>query len=447
MITSAIGPGASAGLTTDPTPHQPNTRRRRRGLARWPDLAAAVMITVAACNPVVSPGPQSASPTSAAPTGGPSALRTSPPPDGVASEEPEPTAPASTDCGQVMAATAPQGGQPSRARALYQTEAGLFIYDVAANSSRQIDDESSPTGPPAQFRTSTLISVVRHREGPDDAHTFGQDSLFEYDAAAKRSTEILRLPDSLLAHDWSPDGAVLAYLLRFQTPTLLGSHLLCAFDSRTGTASLVRHIENPFGTGVGQREETAVTWSPDGGAILVTDTAAQPSLFVVTLDGRDIVGPRAATFGRWAAADRLILQETPQDGSADWEWLYLATQTGTTHGFGLPATAYRPAISPSGDQIAYDDGKAQPSVYVFNTAERTSERLATGYVAPIWIGPNTVAMTAADPCTAGDFCEVPWTAQETTGAVDLATGKTVALALPSTLSGVVRYGVIDIQLP
>lgn len=333
------------------------------------------------------------------------------------------------------------------ARAVYPTEAGLFIYDVAANTSLQIDGESLVTGPPPQFRTSTLISAVRRREDPDDGHTFGQDSLFEYDAAANRSTEILRLPDGLLAYDWSPDGAVLAYLLRFQTPTLLGPHLLCAFDSRTGTASLVREIENPFGTGVGQREETAVTWSPDGGAILVTDTAGQPSLFVVTLDGRDVVPPRAATFGRWAAADRLILQQAPPDAAADWEWLYLATQTGATRGFGLPTTAYRPAISPSGDQIAYDDGEAEPSVYVFNTADRTSERLAIGYVAPIWIGPNRVAMTAAGPCTAGDFCEIPWEAQEITGAVDLATGKTVALALPFTLSGVVRYGVIDVQLP
>jgi hypothetical protein len=330
---------------------------------------------------------------------------------------------------------------------VYANGGGLFIYDIAANISRQLVSERSATGSPPRFRTSAQITFVRLREARDEAHTFGQDSLYEYDAATDRSTEILRLPDSVLAHDWNPAGTVLAYLLRSQTPTLVGPRLLCAFDTGTGKTSLIRHIENPFGTGVGQREETAVTWSPDGGAILVTDTAAQPSLFLVTLAGQDVVPPRLATFGRWDAEDRLIFQQDPQDIAADWEWLLLKTQTGATRGFGFPAIAFRPAISPSGDLIAYDDGQAQPSVYIFDTAERTTELLASRYVAPLWIGPNKLAMTAAGPCTAGDLCEVPWESHETTGVVDLATGNTLALTLPSTLSEVARYGVIDVQLP
>jgi hypothetical protein len=156
---------------------------------------------------------------------------------------------------------------------------------------------------------------------------------------------------------------------------------------------------------------------------------------------------RPAGTASWAAGDRLIYQQDSQDAAARWEWLFLTTQTGATRGFEFPGTAYRPAISASGDFIAYDDGEAQPSVYLFDTADRTIELLAAGYVAPLWIGPNRLAMTAAGPCKSGDLCEVPWESRELTGAVDLATGKTVELALPTTLAGVGRYGLIDVHLP
>lgn len=227
--------------------------------------------------------------------------------------------------------------------------------------------------------------------------------------AGTRYVSCPRFPNSLLAYDWNDDGTVLAYLLRTQTPTLVGPHLLCAFDSRTGKTSVLRRIENPFGTSVGQREETAVSWSPGAEAVLVTDTAARPSLFIVTIDGRDTVEPRTGTFGRWLSDNRVLFQEDPQDATAPWEWLALSAATGAPRPSEFPVAAFRPSASPSGKLIAYDDGDAdKPAVFVFDAETRATTHLADGFVAPIWIGPDVLAATAVQPCTAGEFCDIPW---------------------------------------
>jgi hypothetical protein len=292
------------------------------------------------------------------------------------------------------------------------------------------------------------VSFVQLRENPDGEHTFGQDSLLELDLGADSTTEILRFTNSLLAYDWNADGTVLAYLLRTQTPTLVGPHLLCSFDSRTGTTSLLRRIEHPFGTSVGQREETAVSWSPGDDAVLVTDTAARPSLFIVTIDGQDAVQPRNGTFGRWLSDIRVLFQQDPQDAAAPWEWLALSSATGATRPSEFPSAAFRPAASPSGKLIAFDDGDAnKPAVFVFDTETRTARRMADGFVAPIWIGPDVLAATAVQPCTSGEFCDIPWSSLGETVAIDVETGKLRALALPTTLNEVARYGTIDVLLP
>jgi WD40 repeat protein len=289
---------------------------------------------------------------------------------------------------------------------------------------------------------------VLQREGNDDAHTFGQDSLYELVLATGDAIELLRLPNQVLGFAWSPDGARLAYQLRTETPGRVGPRLLCMFDARSGEASLLRSIPRPFGTGTGQREETSVDWSPDGRFILAVETAAEASLFVVDIDGRDAVTPRDGTFGRWLTEGSLLFQrDHPRNNEDPGDWRVLSVPNGGTSPFNMPP-GYRPAVSPDGDKIAFDDGDgAEPSIFVFDVDDGTTQRLARGFVAPVWLGPDQIAATAAGPCPSGSFCPIPWSFLGTTAGIDVSTGDRTTLALPSTLQEVPRYGVIDVLLP
>jgi hypothetical protein len=326
---------------------------------------------------------------------------------------------------------------------VFSTANGVGVYSTSNNTIAPVDADGSRP----RFRTPGVVSFVRLREAPDDEHTFGQDSLVEVDLGTKQATELLQFSDAILAHDWNADGTVLAYLLRTQTPTLVGPHLLCSFDSQTGKTSLLRRIENPFGTSVGQHEETAVFWSPTDEYILVTDTAARPSLFVISVDGRDATTPQNGTFGRWMSDIQVLFQEDPQNAAAAWEWLLMSAASGATRPVDFPSTAFRPAASPSGTLVAFDDGDPdRPAVYVLDTVTHTAKKLAVGYVAPIWIGPDVVAVTAVKPCLSEEFCDIPWVSQTKTVAINVDTGKVRALELPTTLNEATRYGTIDVLL-
>lgn len=419
------------------------TRALRATVAAAAVLALALVFS--ACDPVVTPQPATTLPTLSFPptSGAPASPATTTP----RTQAPDPTAAVVADCGRVIAATGARVA-PKQGLAVYSTPDGLSIYRIADNRNAVLDPSVAPAGLRPQFRTPRLVSFVQLRKGPDDQHTFGQDSLVELDLQADRTTELLRFTDGLLAFDWNDEGTIVAYLLRTQTPTLVGPHLLCSFDTRTGETTLLRSIENPFGTGTGQREETAVSWSPGSAAVLVTDTAARPSLFIVTNDGRDTVEPRNGTFGRWLSDNRVLFQEDPQDAAAPWEWQVMSAATGATRPSEFPSFAFRPAASPSGKLIAFDDGDPEgPAVYVFDTETQGVRRLADGYVAPIWIGAGVLAATAVKACTLGEFCDLPWSPVGSAVAIDVAAGTVQPIALSTTLNEVARYGAIDVMLP
>jgi len=341
----------------------------------------------------------------------------------------------------------PVKGSSDRSLGIVSTSQGLSLYDIDADSIEAVGEPGSTEGLRPAFRTPGLVSFVRQREPSDDGHTFGQDSLYELDLETGQTTELLRLPNTILGLDWSPDGSLLAYQLRTETPSRIGPRLLCLFDSGSGEASLLRSIPRPFGTSTGQREETAVTWSADGRFILAVETAAEPSLFVVDLDGRDVVTPRDGTFGRWLTGGRILFQEdNPRNNEDPGDWFVLSTTNGQTRPFDLPP-GYRPAVSPDGDMIAFDDGdRDEPSVFIFDIHRGVSRRLARGHVAPVWLGPDLIAATAAGPCPAGSFCPIPWSVRGTTVGIDVGAGEHTPLALPSTLQEVHWYGVIDVLL-
>jgi hypothetical protein len=326
------------------------------------------------------------------------------------------------------------------------TAAGLFRHDVVADSIDQLGEFTGASRP--AFRSPALISFVLQREAGDEAHTFGQDSLHEMNLETGLAVELLRLPNQLTAFDWSPDGTLLAYQLRTESPSRVGPRLVCLFDSGSGRISLLNSIPRPYGTGTGQREETSVAWSSDGRLILVVETAAEAGMFVIDVDGRDVMTPRDGTFSRWLTEETILFQrDHPRNNEDPGEWRVLSISNGETSTFAMPP-GYRPAVSPDGSKIAFDDGDGdEPSIFVFDVPGGSSQRLLRGAVAPVWLGPDRIAATAAASCPSGSACPIPWASLDTTVGIDVPTRNRTPLALPTTLQQVARYGVIDVLLP
>jgi hypothetical protein len=143
--------------------------------------------------------------------------------------------------------------------------------------------------------------------------------------------------------------------------------------------------------------------------------------------------------------DEIFYQERPHtDLVSDWTWLSL--ETGRTKTFGLPARSYRPALSPDGRWIAFDDGDSErPSVFLLDMRDGTVRRLIRGYLAPVWLDSETLAASGAGRCHQA-ICPIPWSTSGTTVAIDLSTGDETALRLPTTLQERPRNGLIDVWL-
>jgi hypothetical protein len=328
--------------------------------------------------------------------------------------------------------------------AVFSSPKGLSVYDIVADSVAVVEGGASQHGLRPQFRTRRLVSFVRSREQPDSSHTFGQDSLYELDLETGESIELLRLPNVVHGYAWSPDGTLLAYELRAETVSEALPISLCLFDTQTGEARLLRSLAYWAGRGTNQRDEVSVSWPQAATSVLVIDTIEQPSVYVVDLDGRELVQPRDGSFGRWLSDDTVLVWDDPQAAGNPGRWLTFSVSNGGTNTFALPATAHRPALSLDGQMIAFDDGDgAEPSVYVFDVQTGTSRRLGRGLLAPVWLGADLIAATAVGPCPADNFCVVPWSTLDRTVGIDVLTGERRPLQLPTTVQEPFIYGAID----
>lgn len=353
-------------------------------------------------------------------------------------------------CGRVVQRSQPTSTQQEvDGRALYSTNEGMWIYDIASDEATLIERVSSRTGLRPRLRASTTATYRHRRVEPDESHTWGQDSLWNIDLKTRSSEEILQLPDRVLGFDWDPAGRYLAYELPAQTARRALPAQLCLFDRDSGTTRVVRTLGIPNLTHAGQTDEQTVAWSPRDSEILVVDTGQRPSIFVIDLRGDDIVRPRQGTFARWFPDGKRVLFQQEPKSSFEWgRWFILDITTDKVRRIALPPVAHRPAVSPDGELIAFDDGhSAEPATFVYDVAAGTSQRLVNGYAAPVWLGSKQIAVTSAGPCPPRTECRGWWQGRGEAVGVDVVTGSVRRLALPTTMHEERLFSTIDVYLP
>jgi dipeptidyl aminopeptidase/acylaminoacyl peptidase len=356
-----------------------------------------------------------------------------------------PSEPPIPGCGEVVATTAAQGAW-TRPLAVFSGD-GLGLYDVRGDSVTPLEPGGGAAGYRPRFRTAAQVTYLHNREPFDEAHTFGQESLYELDLETNEARELVRLPNHVLAFEWNSDGTVLAYLVAAETQRRGLPSPLCLFDTRSGGITQIKALSYTIGRGGNQWDERSIAWSPSGTHLLVLDTVQSPTMYVVDLAGRNLIRPREGTFARWRSDDEIVYLMDSNHIDEGGTWRAVSIDSGRARDYPLPGGAFRAAFSPNGRFVVYDDGARVPSVYLFDLETRTTRLLARGYVQPIWLGPRRIAAAAAGRCPRTYWCVMPWVATEGTIGIDPITGGRNRLALPTTLQSGVLNGPIDILRP
>ncbi|MBI4730282.1 MAG: hypothetical protein HY775_12430 [Acidobacteria bacterium] len=322
---------------------------------------------------------------------------------------------------------------PGAPRVAYAFRDDLWIYDVAGDKRiRLTHDGEARTERSPRFRNAAVLSFAAERDPGDAAGLFGRDSLWEVGARGGRVREILRLEAAVLAHDWSPDGGRLAYLVSDGR-----SDQLCLYDASRGRTRLIRRLHAPQGREPGPDDDESLAWSPTGSALLVVDTfalaARTATVNVLNGAGRELVAASEGTFARWSADGRSVFFRELGYGTRG-EWYAQGLSSGGLRRLGMRAGTFRADVSPDGRRLAYDDGAATPSIYVFDLESGGEVRVARGFLAPVWLGAEVVVATAAKGGACAPVCDLrSFTIRDTTVAFDVRTGARRRLSLQTTV--------------
>lgn len=348
--------------------------------------------------------------------------------------------------------TVPESGPSTEGTAVVYTTGGdLFLYDVASDSTRRLTNGGwdHPAGRP-RFRDANTVTfgTEEYIEGPtpDSGGTYTA-RIVDLDLRTGVQREVLRSGESFAAWTWSPARDLLATLTYGNEADGPSVHLL---EVDTGEDRVLRTLDIAAEGRCGDdSDDIALRFSPDGSAIVVTQTAGQeddPTMWVVGLDGLDRAAPRRATHPVWSPDSRRLYYRD-YDGEAGWMSLDVAAGA-TTPVQASPAT-HRPALSPDGRLLALDDGgwshggesmegsAHAPAALLYDLESGTETRLGDGRVGPLWLSPTTVALTDSSMC---EDCMGMWEPAGTVTAVDVRTGESRRIALGSTLDADTWFG-------
>ncbi|MEW6476494.1 MAG: hypothetical protein AB1679_29900 [Actinomycetota bacterium] len=341
-------------------------------------------------------------------------------------------------------ATASTSGSGAHAgRVVWAEKGDVWLYDADTGRRRALttDGDTRHDFEPRFRDPSHVTYLSAERPG-------GQDpALVSLDLAGGERRVLRQLTGWVGRYAWSPDGKTFAY---YHVATEGGAtelHIVGDGPPR------MRRFEPIRGRGgFVNYDETRLEWSPDGRRLLLVDTAldtavgpsAEQILHVLNADGSDAVPPGLGTWARWSADSGTIycLCSTDPEG-LKWRWEAVDIALGTRTPLPISAGA-RPAVSPDGRFLAFDDGDDTPSVHVLDLGEPTGRRqptagpgprrdrprfLARAALAPIWLTPTRLAVTDTRPCPhTEDQCLAGghgalFEPAGTASAIDLATGR------------------------
>lgn len=308
-------------------------------------------------------------------------------------------------------------------------EFDVFLLDAKANRRRQLTSDGDDTfEADPRFRTRNEITWVENEtEG-------GKASLWSYRLKGGQQRRLFRISGSISAYDWDRKGERVAYLDDNEgRPNL--------YVWKGGSREKIRSLPRFDGREGLEQDEIAVTWSPNGSMIMVVDTRSESNsrttLFVVEPDGSDVVQPKFGTFGRWSPdGARVYYRNWESPGT----WYRLDVASESRKRLDVTDDVFRPAVSPDGHTLAYDDGRRRPNVYLFDLRTGEERRLqgARG-VGPIWLSRREIAITDTEPCNEHfddpDACQLspPWFALRTTTRLRISDGRATELSAHTTL--------------
>jgi hypothetical protein len=304
----------------------------------------------------------------------------------------------------------------------------LWIYETGANTKRRLVAGGEAFVAQPGYRDTSGVTYLR------------DGRLFEIDADGGAPRRLLPGTGDIQTYAWRSGGQVLAYLLIEREAPVLRSH-----DFQTGRERVLRRFKEIVGReGITEDDEIRLTWSGDGAFLLFTDTALdpQPSLYVMTPDGRNLVPARSGTWARWLNPSTILYREF---GGAR-RWFTLDLELGGRQRLGIRPGTLNPAVSPDGTLVAYDDQNAEerrlPSIFLFDLDAGRERRLAAG-AWPQWLSPSEVAFTKVRKCTeqdiGGECAEFGpfFVATGVTNAVDVSSGDVRRPAMSSTAEAAV----------
>ena len=147
------------------------------------------------------------------------------------------------------------------------------------------------------------------------------------------------------------------------------------------------------------------------------------------------MAPTRGNFATWSRDGTKIYYERSNGSFAQPRpWFRLDVKTGKSEQIEMRANALRPILSPDGTRIAYDDGRAHPSVYVYDLISGVEHHVATNAVAPVWFSNDEIAVTSTRLCHGSDECYVDdWAPVGHTSLIALRSLSQRPLNLPDTL--------------
>lgn len=295
---------------------------------------------------------------------------------------------------------------PSARKVVYEFDGDLYLYTVATDSVTRLTSSSAFEYDP-KFIDSNRISFLTYQSEPAKA--------FIYEMRLGTKARKLLLTTSsvgrIMTHAWSPARSTVAYLTLHET----AGFALRFFVPSSKSDRSVRNFGKFEGREYGNDDSLHVEWQPDGRAVLVVGTPLESgrTMYVVRGTGANAIAPRAGTFARYAPdGSRIYYREF---GGQE-RWRQVTVPGGAVTAILVARGSYRPSISRDGRSLAFDNGAATPSVYVYSFSARTYRRAGPGFD-PLWLTTTTLAVRNAVRCapTSDDPCFDPY---KPTGTVD-----------------------------